>query len=508
MKTTRRELLIAGGTGVLSVGTAAAIATAVTPSVPTFSEHHTPTSKPFVFSPSSVVRNRKSFWDLSDDEVRTLCKAVAYARNQYLVNDPRKWENYAKIHAWHCTGEAGADPHGVLQVHWSWHFLPWHRGYIYFLERILAQALKDQGIDDSTFAYPYWDWTAHQEMPNSKERVARGLASPLWGYDLTQENMVNTDTLGFDNLALFDGNRGPSLAKSKMTPDNEVTPDSKSHIEEAQHYLSAEYIKLALTLPWEQFGGKVDINRTSQGILEAGPHNDGHDWCGTRFGSNRDMGTLKFAAQDPIFFMHHGNIDRIFSLYRGEMPDVNGPWGQQTYDYTDADGSTVTVSVKEIMTVLTPQVHYVAPSDDKLPQLLAASRPRKERAVVSMPFSNITVLPSVPTTVAVSMKEPLPTDLANDVVLLEVETGPIRRRGRATIRLYVDRQYVGRIKMLDGDQPATQDANTTHTFVVTANKLGTLMGFVGDPNQFSVRFEASGLEAPVQIKRVSLRLLQ
>ena len=130
MKPSRRELLIAGGTGVLSVGTAAAIATAVTPSVPKFSEHHTSTTKPFVLSPSSVVRNRKSFWDLSDDEVRTLCKAVAYARNQYLVNDPCKWENYAKIHAWHCTGEAGADPHGVLQVHWSWHFLQIGRAHV------------------------------------------------------------------------------------------------------------------------------------------------------------------------------------------------------------------------------------------------------------------------------------------------------------------------------------------------------------------------------------------
>ena len=519
MKQSRRGFLensIVGAVGATALGATACSPTVEPASAPL--NTHTPisTNRRFSVSPSAPVRVRKSFWDLTDAEVQTLCKAVGYARNMYLVNDPRKWENYAKIHASHCTGEAGTDPHGVLQVHWSWHFLPWHRGYVFFLERILAQALKDQGLDDTNFAYPFWDWTVHQEMPNTKERVARGLASPLWGYDLTQEDMVSADTLGFDNLALYDGNRGPSLTKSQMSPDNETSADSKAHIREAMSYMSAPYINLALTLPWEQFGGKVDINRTSQGIIESGPHNDGHDWCGTRLGSNRDMGTLKFAAQDPIFFMHHGNIDRIFSLYRGEMPDINGPWGQQTYDYTDVDGSTVTVSVKDIMTTLTNAVHYAVPSDNALVVPTTTRTQTASRLFTVGSGAHVGVASAdVPLTVTLETPETSTSETPTSVYLLEITTGPLRRRGRARIDVWSDHRAsgrLGRIKLLDGDAhhstrfvPSTLgnhawqvDDAQSHTFRVVLNRLPHKDAFV-------VAIEPRGFDAPIEIRSIELK---
>lgn len=500
MKATRRGFL----------GMGAAVAAASLSGCGPTSTHSTTSTKPFVFDASAPLRVRKSFWDLTDAEVRTLCKAVGYVRNTYLPTDPRKWDNYASIHAKHCTGEAGTDPHGMLQVHWSWHFLPWHRGYLFFLERILAHALREQGLDDSTFAYPFWDWTVHQGMPNTSERQARNLASPLWGYDLTQENMVTADTLGFDNLALYNGNRGPSLEKSGMTPDNEVSVDSKAHIIEASHYMSPEYINLALRLPWEQFGGLSEIKRTSQGILEAGPHNDGHDWVGTRFGSNRDMGTLKFAALDPIFFMHHGNIDRIFSLYRGEMPDVNGPWGQQTYTYTDADGSDVTVSVKDIMTTLTNAVEYKIPSDNAL----VPAVPFKQTHMIWLNTAGrVNVVEqhassqSRTITFDFTHDESIPHDLANSVALLEVQTGPLMRTGRSLIQVYIDDQYVGRIRMLDGIASST-DSTVNHTFTLTAHKFKELLGFVSNPRHFRLTLVAKNFTGPIEVRQIGLRFLQ
>ena len=491
MRTTRRGFLGAGAVGIAGSVVSGACGT---PSMPAH-QMSSMTKKRFVMPTNAPVRVRKSVWDLSDAELQTLCKAVAYMRNEYLVSDNRKWENYAKIHAWHCTGEAGADPHGVLQVHWSWHFLPWHRGYIYFLERILAQALKDQHLDDTTFAYPFWDWTVHQEMPNTKTRAAKGLASPLWGYDLTQENMVNADTLGFDNLALFNGNRGPSLTKSTMSPDNEMTADSKAHIREAMAYLSAPYINLALTLPWEEFGGKIDIARTSQGILEAGPHNDGHDWCGTRFGSNRDMGTLKFAAQDPIFFMHHGNIDRIFSLYPGQMPDLDGPWGQQTYDYTDADGSTVTVSVKEIMTTMTAAVKYAVPSDNALvvPTRTRSAGTPRAFAVGSAAARFGQATAQQPLTITVAAP---PATAPTGVYVMTIETSPLHRRGRARIDITSGSTKLGRIKLLDGDTPAST-AFQSHTFRI-------MLTSVPNATAFPVTFTPTGFDGVVEIRSVEL----
>lgn len=497
MKQSRRgflEIGVVGAVGATVIGTTACVST---PAPPTTT--HDPISsvkRRFNLSSTAPVRVRKSVWDLTDAEVRTLCQAVGYARNQFPIADARKWENYALIHAKHCTEWQ----HYAPQVHWSWHFLPWHRGYVFFLERILAQALKEQGLDDSTFAYPFWDWTVHQEIPNTKERVARNLASPLWGYDLTQENMVSADTLGFDNLALYNGNRGPSLAKSQMTPDNEVAASSKAHVLETSRYMSPEYINLALTLPWEEFGGKVDTDRTSQGIIESNPHNDGHDWCGTRFGSNRDMGTLKYAALDPIFFMHHANIDRIFSLYRGEMPDLDGPWGQQVYTYTDADGSDVTVSVKDIMTTLTNTVQYAVPSDNALP---VPTITRKETAVrphtVGLGASVGTATAAAPLTLTLNATELVQKD---SVYLLEVETGPLVRRGRARINVVspATNTVLGRVKLLDGDGHGFTPT-TTHVFRVVLPETA-ITG-----NAFLVRFEPVNFDAPVEIRRVTLKRL-
>lgn len=40
-----------------------------------------------------------------------------------------------------------------MQVHFSWLFLPWHRWYLYFHERILASLVGDPG-----FSLLYWNW--------------------------------------------------------------------------------------------------------------------------------------------------------------------------------------------------------------------------------------------------------------------------------------------------------------------------------------------------------------
>ncbi len=404
-------------------------------------------------------RVRKSFYDLTDEELRTLCKAVGYMRNDMPTDSPLHWENYGRQHAHHCTEAGDNNP----QVHWSWYFLPWHRGYIYFLERILANILTTKlNIDGSKFAYPYWDWMTHKEIPNTRLREQSGLASPLFGYDLTQENMVNADNLGFDNTALYDGNRGPTLLKPKMDPNNELTVDSQNHVKDVLYYTSPEYIYKILNAPWEQFGGGSTIDRnTGQGLLEQNPHNDGHDWVGTRIGKNRSMGTLRYAALDPIFYMHHCNIDRIFSMYSQPMPDLDGPWGQQTYQYTDIDGSWVTVSVKNIMTGLSNNISY----DNKLTVTKPMNMNRRIVVAVGKQISNQPV--------EVKLEGSIYKAIVNSsMALIDVTTGPITFTGKYQIDIQLTdgngiTTSVGRIRMLDGEhRKDNKDPKTKHTFSV------------------------------------------
>jgi hypothetical protein len=79
-----------------------------------------------------------------------------------------------------------------------------HRAYLWFLERQLANiATTVFGQDGSNFALPYWDWIAHKDIPNTSERVAKEIPCPFFGYDLSKEDMVNSDGLDFDNQALW-----------------------------------------------------------------------------------------------------------------------------------------------------------------------------------------------------------------------------------------------------------------------------------------------------------------
>jgi hypothetical protein len=460
-------------------------------------------AKQFIFG-SEPMRVRKSFYDLSDAELKNLCKAVDYMRNKLPRESPISWESYTRIHYKHCTAFDADHP----QVHWGEHFLPWHRGYVFFLERMLANSLNKLGIDGTNFAFPYWDWINHKEMPNTKVREAKGLASPLFGYDLTQQNMVVVDDLGFDNLALYDGNRAPTITKSKIDPNNETQQDSKEHIAECLGYMSKEYVELMLTTPWEQFGGKSGIDRkTGQGLVESGAHNDGHDWVGTRYGCNRTMGTLRYAADDPIFFMHHCNLDRIFSLYKNPMPDLNGPWGQQRYVFPDLDGTPVSVSVKDIM-LWTQTVSYQPPQTNKTK--LMAKKPISKVESVSLSINkttfaktglNLTIEPSQ------NLKDLISSAVEGGISLLEVETGPITHKGKAMIKVYVGKTYIGRIKIMDGD-PSTTDKDASHTFVMTLGKLGNIYTALPSINKFDVNLFAYGIDNDVLIRKLKFSVIK
>lgn len=405
------------------------------------SVHHAMTNSVSSFNPANEPpRLRKSFYDLTDDELKTFMSAVGYCRNNLTLDDPVMWDNYARIHAYHCTEASDAHP----PVHWSWNFLPWHRGYLYFLERILASCLDKQGLDGSKFAMPYWDWTAHKTMPNTRLREQRGEASPFFGWDPSLEDMVNPDGLTFDNSALYDGNRGPSITKPEMDPRNELTQDSKDHVVECLKYMSQPYVELMLSSPWEQFLGSPTVDRaTGQGLLEQGPHNDGHDWVGSRFGKNRTMGTLRTAAGDPMFYMHHCNIDRIWSLYEQPQPDPYGDWGTQVYNFLDTDGSTITMNVCGIITEL-KNITY-APS------------------TVSLKASRKLLAAPAPVTVAVgqvidasSVSVAIPADLfASAPVTLDVKTGTIAYTGKYSVKIQVDGVTVGRLSFLDGEYRAS-----------------------------------------------------
>ena len=86
----------------------------------------------------------------------TLGYARAIAAMQDLASDePRSWSYQSAMHG---TWATPPDPLWNGCQHGSWFFLPWHRMYIWYFERIVrSHVVADGGPAD--WALPYWNYT-------------------------------------------------------------------------------------------------------------------------------------------------------------------------------------------------------------------------------------------------------------------------------------------------------------------------------------------------------------
>jgi hypothetical protein len=193
--------------------------------------------------------------------------AKAFNTMQSTPEGKKIWEQLASTHQNFC-------PHG------NWFFLPWHRVYLHHFERTIAEI---SGKAD--FALPYWDW-------DGKDR-----------------NRMPPATL--EKTSLFWAKRAPLAAddKGKLNPNNVGAP-AMSRIMGANNFIAFGS------------GRSRDIRgQASQGLLEAMPHNSTHVWVG---GNNGDMASF-MSPRDPIFWMHHANVDRIWTSWMRAQQALNLP---------------------------------------------------------------------------------------------------------------------------------------------------------------------------------------
>jgi polyphenol oxidase len=272
---------------------------------------------------------RKSFYDYTASDVALLANAYGQMKN-LAQGDPRYWLNQANIHASHCGGN-------LLEVHGSWLFTVWHRGYLFFYERILAKLSGNPGA----FALPYWDWSGHPSIPNTQLLESQGQASPF-----------------FDSSSpLYDQFRFP-VAGTTFNTDPLST--------NVAAYTNPSYLASIQNDAFEDFCGSDpdDPNGRGPGDLEAGPHNSVHTWTGIDQSPYNDMGNLSTAARDLLFFMHHANVDRQFTLWLATQPNLPPPsstWYAQWFNFWDENGNAVSVTVQDALTNMAG--NYVPPQE-------------------------------------------------------------------------------------------------------------------------------------------------
>jgi hypothetical protein len=106
--------------------------------------------------------------------------------------------------------------------------------------------------------------------------------------------------------------------------------------------------------PAPGFGGGVATPQhfwTLTGGVEQTPHNDIHNILG---GPGGWMGDPDRAALDPIFWLHHANIDRLWSVWTGDggVNPTTASWLNEEFTLFDTDGSSKTLAVRDTLDIV------------------------------------------------------------------------------------------------------------------------------------------------------------
>ncbi|MDA9476873.1 hypothetical protein XI03_20760 [Bradyrhizobium sp. CCBAU 65884] len=225
------------------------------------------------------------------------------------ANGDISWASFAAIH--------GNDAGWGLCPHGNWYFLPWHRAYLLMYERAVRQL-----TGNSDFALPYWDWTLDRQMPQAfTDQTYNGQPNPLFE---PQRDATPTDTLPDSVVGQAVINQ--MLQESPFETFGTSRPDGQDNVD--QSWIVCEFCGVS-------------------GTLEGTPHNNVHNFVG---GIMATAGS----SRDPIFMMHHCNIDRIWWLWRqGGGADSPDPlWSGMTFqnNFFNPDGTRFSPTVSEMLT--------------------------------------------------------------------------------------------------------------------------------------------------------------
>ncbi|GLJ54719.1 hypothetical protein SUGI_1175450 [Cryptomeria japonica] len=257
----------------------------------------------FEFPSSDLpLRVRMAAHLVDQDYIEKYNKAVQLMKN-LPANDPRSFIQQSKIHCAYCSGSYFTNS-TEIQVHYSWFFLPFHRWYLYFYERILGKL-----IGDDSFALPFWNWDSEAGMsippmyidPNSP------LFDPLRDACHQPPHIIN---LKHFNVCV-EGSVNENYA--------DIYTHIVSGAPSASLFYGGDY----------RYGSGVKVNRSRAGTIETSPHDKVHSWTGSSTQFNREnMGSLYSAARDPIFYSHHSNVDRMWTIWQDKL---------NRSDYQDTD---------------------------------------------------------------------------------------------------------------------------------------------------------------------------
>jgi|GEM_PF-1147891 len=238
--------------------------------------------------------------------------------------------------------------------HFSVQFVAWHRWYIFYLEKIARQM---SGASD--FMLPYWNYASNEGPSLQLPAPFQNPTSPLYE-QLRGNGFANPAGSGSQNVPMNQGGYLPYPQTQYETAlqGTNLWPSDQTFAQPPSHAYSAF-----------GFAGRVECQ----------PHDNVHDNVGGL------MSNIPVAAGDPIFFVHHCQIDRLWAAWQAAAGSTYN-WGTSQTDpskmswedtkssFVDENGKLVTVTTAGQLD--TKKLGYVYDTLPPRPTVVAAALPQ------------------------------------------------------------------------------------------------------------------------------------
>jgi len=217
----------------------------------------------------------------------------SFVRGLLAMKNNGTYNNYIRNHA---LATRWTSPLGSVlnSAHSGPAFPPWHRKFLVDFERDLQSAMGN-----SAFGLPYYDWTD-----------GLGASSPVWSTDLLggQGNPVSSGPFVPAAWPTINENSRPTSGLIRQF-GNALVPNPPTRTNVHRVFYRSTYD----AAPWTDRSGS-GFRNALEGFIPFGLHNAIHVWVGGQ------MTSVPVAPNDPVFFLHHCNVDRIWAQWQLTYP--------------------------------------------------------------------------------------------------------------------------------------------------------------------------------------------
>ncbi|KAJ8322957.1 hypothetical protein O5D80_008474 [Batrachochytrium dendrobatidis] len=250
----------------------------------------------------TAPRLRKEFRELTQQQRREYIQAMQCLRQVPSGFPPDIGSRSAYDDLVYVHMGVGAIAHNVAL------FLPWHRLYLLNVEDLIRKVCRYRGT------MPYWDWTLDAEAPQN---------SPIWADDfMGGDGLPGTDCIS----------SGPFYGLTGVHPSHHCV---KRRFDLAHGMYSSFYTPEVVS----------KIVRTSQTYLEfrheieTKPHGSIHSGVGGNFA------TATISTNDPLFFLHHTNMDRLWWIWQSQSQRNMNSYGGNRNQLSDYNYATLSDTI-------------------------------------------------------------------------------------------------------------------------------------------------------------------